>query len=132
MATFLFELVSPEKISFSGNAESVTLPAEEGELMILPGHAPLIATLKTGLLIISLQDHKKIRFLITGGFLDIGEERMAVLAENAYDETNWSAELFDRELEKCQTALETIEVFEERVLMEENINTLKQLRASVL
>jgi len=132
MATFPFELVSPEKISFSGAAESVTLPAEEGELMILSGHAPLIASLKTGLLVISLPDHKNIRFLITGGFLDIGEGRMAVLAENAYNETEWTAEIFDRELEKCRATFEACEIFEERVLIEENINKLQQLRDSAL
>ena len=131
MAEFLFELVSPEKVSFSGQVEAVTLPAEDGEIMVLSGHAPLIANLKTGILTIATTSNEKNRFLITGGFLDAGTNSTTVLAENAYNETEWSAELLDRELEKCEAARDSCEIFEDRVFLEYNINTLKQLKTSV-
>ena len=48
MATLHFELVAPERVLFSGEVEAVLLPGTEGDLTVLPGHAPLMATLKTG------------------------------------------------------------------------------------
>ena len=50
MATFNFELVSPERVLFSGPVDAVILPATEGEMTVLAGHAPTMTTLKTGFL----------------------------------------------------------------------------------
>ncbi|PZN98622.1 MAG: F0F1 ATP synthase subunit epsilon, partial [Hyphomicrobiales bacterium] len=52
MATFKFELVSPERILFSGDVVSVIIPASEGEMTVLAGHAPLVATLKAGIVFV--------------------------------------------------------------------------------
>ena len=52
MATFHFELVSPERLVFSGEVDQVDVPGEEGEFGVFAGHAPYIATLKPGMLTI--------------------------------------------------------------------------------
>ena len=52
MTTFHFDLVSPEKLLFSGEVEQVDVPGQEGEFGVLAGHAPFIATLKPGVLTI--------------------------------------------------------------------------------
>ena len=53
MATFHFELVSPERVLFSGEVDAVILPATEGDMTVLPGHAPVMTALKTGFLVIT-------------------------------------------------------------------------------
>ena len=53
MATFNFELVSPERVLFSGQVDAVILPATEGEMTVLAGHAPTMTTLKTGFLVVT-------------------------------------------------------------------------------
>jgi F-type H+-transporting ATPase subunit epsilon len=56
MATFKFELVSPERILFSGDVVSVIVPSVEGEITVLAGHAPLVATLKAGIVFVQTTD----------------------------------------------------------------------------
>ena len=52
MATFHFDLVSPEKLLFSGEVEQVDVPGSEGDFGVLAGHAPLVTTLRPGILVI--------------------------------------------------------------------------------
>lgn len=131
MATFPFELVSPEKITFSGPVEAVTLPAQEGEMMIMAGHVPFMAPLKTGLLTIVQSDNKKIRVLITGGFLDINPSQVSVLAERSLSEDEWSGEKLDAEIDIATQYAEACEDFDEKILANENLNFLKHFRMSL-
>ena len=72
MATFHFELVSPEKIAFSGEVDQVDVPGVEGDFGVLAGHAPLLTTLKPGLLDIGFPgggEHQ--RYFVRGGFAEV-------------------------------------------------------------
>jgi F-type H+-transporting ATPase subunit epsilon len=83
MATFHFELVSPEKLIFSGEVEQVDVPGEEGEFGVLAGHAPYIATLKPGMLRIYRGSGAPQRIVVRGGFAEVGPTGLTVLAEQA-------------------------------------------------
>jgi F-type H+-transporting ATPase subunit epsilon len=86
MATFHFELVSPERLVFAGEVNQVDVPGEEGEFGVLAGHAPYIATLKPGMLKIygaSGASGAPQRIVVRGGFAEVCATGLTVLAESA-------------------------------------------------
>lgn len=82
MATFHFELVSPERLIFSGDVEQVDVPGEEGDFGVFAGHAPFVATLKPGVLSIHGGGERQ-RIVVYGGLAEIGADGLTVLAEQA-------------------------------------------------
>src|SRR5579864_1737232 len=82
MATFPFELVSPERLLYTGAVTQVDVPGEEGDFGVLAGHAPYIATLKPGVLTI-FGDGPPQRIVVRGGFAEATPESLTVLAEQA-------------------------------------------------
>ena len=82
MATFHFELVSPERLLYAGEVSQVDVPGEEGEFGVLAGHAPYIATLKPGLLTIHADGGPQ-RIVVRGGLAEMGPTGLTVLAEQA-------------------------------------------------
>ncbi len=102
MATLHFELVAPERILFSGEVEAVMLPGTEGDMTVLPGHAPVMAMLKTGF--VQITDHKDEgrRVLIRGGFAEINQQGVTVLAERATPVEEVTPEKLDHEIEELE------------------------------
>ncbi len=78
-----FELVSPERLLFSGDVDMVVLPAAEGDMGVLPGHAPVIATIRPGTICIYEGNSVDKRLFVDGGFLEVTAERCTVLADTA-------------------------------------------------
>ena len=83
--TFKFELVSPERLLVSGDVEQVLVPGAEGDLTMLAHHAPLLTTLRPGLLEIGFPGGEHQRFFMRGGFAEVGASGLTVLAETAID-----------------------------------------------
>ena len=82
MATFHFELVSPEKISFSGEVDQVDVPGAEGDFGVLAGHAPLIALIRPGIMTVSAGGEQT-KLVVLGGFAEVGPDGLTVLADVA-------------------------------------------------
>ena len=82
---FKFELVSPERLLVSGEVEQVLVPGAEGDITVLAHHAPLLTTLRPGLLYIGLSGGEHQRYFIRGGFAEVGPSGLTVLAETAID-----------------------------------------------
>src|SRR6516165_5017681 len=82
MATFHFELVSPERLIFTGDVEQVDVPGAEGEFGVFAGHAPYVATLKPGVLTIYGTGEPQ-RIVVYGGMAEMGSAGLTVLAEQA-------------------------------------------------
>ena len=82
---FKFELVSPERLLVSGDVEQVLVPGAEGDMTVLAHHAPLLTTLRPGLLDIGFPGGEHQRFFIRGGFAEVGPAGLTVLAETATD-----------------------------------------------
>ena len=102
MATFHFELVSPDRISFSGEVDQVDVPGAEGDFGVLAGHAPLIALLRPGLMTVYVAGDKT-QLVVLGGFAEVGPDGLTVLADVAT-----SLEDFDRAALQAQiTEMET-------------------------
>lgn len=82
--TFTFELVSPERILKSGEATEVTVPGAGGDFTVLPGHAPMLSTLRPGLMDVTL-DGTKTRIFVKSGMIDVNPTHVTVLAQTAFD-----------------------------------------------
>lgn len=84
VGTFNFELVSPERKLISGAARMVVIPGEEGDFGVLPGHSALVATIRPGVVEITMADNSSPqRIFIAGGFADVSPTNCTVLAEEA-------------------------------------------------
>jgi F-type H+-transporting ATPase subunit epsilon len=82
MATFHFDLVSPEKLAFSGEVDQVDVPGAEGDFGVLAGHAPVVAAVRPGILTITTGGtHQKI--IVLGGLAEVSEKGLTVLANVA-------------------------------------------------
>jgi F-type H+-transporting ATPase subunit epsilon len=82
MATFHFELVSPQKISFSGDVDQVDVPGSEGDFGVLAGHAPLISLLRPGVMTVYAAGEQT-KLVVLGGFAEVGPGGLTVLADVA-------------------------------------------------
>lgn len=89
---FQFELVSPEKLLFSGEVAQVLVPGAEGDMTILAKHARVITTLRPGVLEIDFPGGEKQRFFARGGFAEVVPQGLTVLAETAVDLDELKAE----------------------------------------
>ena len=82
MATFHFDLVSPEKLAFSGEVDQVDIPGVEGDFGVLAGHAPVIAAIRPGILTVSAGG-KHEQIIVLGGLAEVSETGLTVLADVA-------------------------------------------------
>jgi F-type H+-transporting ATPase subunit epsilon len=83
MTAFHFELVSPEKLLFSGEVDSVVVPGVDGQFTVLKDHAPVMTVLKAGVVTIAESASKTEKLFVRGGFADVGAGGFTILAEQA-------------------------------------------------
>jgi F-type H+-transporting ATPase subunit epsilon len=101
MATFHFELVSPEKIAFSGEVDQVDVPGVEGDFGVLAGHAPVIATVRPGIMFVTTGD-KKEQFVVLGGLAEVSAAGLTVLADVATSVDELDRGAFAQAIEQMQ------------------------------
>jgi F-type H+-transporting ATPase subunit epsilon len=82
MATFHFDLVSPEKLTFSGEVDQVDIPGLEGDFGVLAGHAPVVAAVRPGILSVITGGSKR-KIIVLGGLAEVSESGLTVLANVA-------------------------------------------------
>ena len=82
MATFHFDLVSPEKVAFSGEVDQVDIPGAEGDFGVLAGHAPVVAAMRPGILTVRAASGAQ-KIIVLGGIAEVSDKGLTVLAEVA-------------------------------------------------
>src|SRR6202007_73010 len=82
MSTFHFDLVSPEKLAFSGEVDQVDIPGVEGDFGVLAGHAPVVAAIRPGILMIIAGGTRQ-KVIVSGGVAEVSEKGLTVLADVA-------------------------------------------------
>ncbi len=98
MAKLTFRLVMPERELLATEADMVVVPGSEGDFGVLPGHAPLISTVRPGVIEVFQGTKAEQRFLVVGGFAEVTPERCTVLADEAMPfETVTAEQLAERE-----------------------------------
>jgi len=126
--TFKFELVSPERILLSVDAEQVVVPGAEGDFAVLPGHAPVIATLRPGVLNVTAGGVKK-KLFVKSGFADVGPVRLTILAQKAYDVEEMTASVVAEELKLAEAELVGAQTDEARTAADTLVNELRMISA---
>jgi F-type H+-transporting ATPase subunit epsilon len=126
--TFTFELVSPEKVFLAGEAEQVLLPGSEGDMTVLPGHAPVISTLRPGVVDVELGG-RKARVFVRDAFVQVEPERVTVLAEKAYEVAELTGAALAAELSKAEADLAAAKSDDGRRLAQAAIEQLSRLKA---
>ena len=127
MATFHFELVAPDKLMFSGAAESVLVPGSEGDFVVLKDHAPVMASLKPGVIAIEDAAGKHKRIFVRGGFADVSPAGLIVLAETALPEGELDAARLDQEIRDTEEDLADAPD-EQKRLWQEKLDRLRELK----
>jgi F-type H+-transporting ATPase subunit epsilon len=82
MATFHFDLVSPERLAFSGEVDQVDIPGMEGDFGVLSGHAPVVAAIRPGILTVITGGTRE-KIIVLGGLAEVSDNKLTVLADVA-------------------------------------------------
>ena len=107
--TLEFELVSPEKLLRSEPVEMVVVPCVEGDIGVLPGHAPLIATVRPGVVDIHADGKVVDSIFVGGGFTEVAADRCTVLAEEAVPVADIDRAEAEERLQKAEADAEATE-----------------------
>ena len=126
-----FELVSPAKLLLSADVDMVVVPGSEGDFGALPRHAPMITTVRPG--IIDVHDGGKVgnRVFVAGGFAEVTEERLTVLAEEAIPVAEISPELVSARLQDAREAMADAKTDAEKALAERRLLVATALQAAL-
>lgn len=100
-----FELVSPAKLLASEAVDMVVVPGSEGDFGALPRHAPMIAAVRPGVIDVHDDGAVKNRIFVAGGFAEVNEERVTVLAEEALPLENITVDLAQARTQAAEEAL---------------------------
>jgi len=125
MATIQFDLVSPERKLASLEATEVNIPGSEGDFTAMADHAPLLTTLRPGVVKVKAGNDVT-EYVVTGGFVEISGTAAAVLAEHALPKSEVTAEIVN-ELVAAAEAAATGTTGSEKDVAEKNIADTKAL-----
>ncbi len=126
-----FELVSPEKLLMSAEVQQVVVPGSEGDFGVLPGHAPVLSTMRPGVIDITDAGGHKSRIFVRGGFAEVNPTGLTVLAEQAISMDLLNAEKLGVEISNAQEDVDDAKTDEKRQKAQEVLDHLKQLKDSL-
>ena len=127
-ATFNFELVTPERLLLSGTAEQVVVPGAEGDFAVLAGHAPVISTLRPGVLEITMADGRQ-RVFVKKGVAEADPERLTILAQTAVTVESLDAAAIAAELRAAEAELAEAKDDQSKRMAETLVDLLKRMQA---
>ncbi|MDH7798493.1 MULTISPECIES: F0F1 ATP synthase subunit epsilon [unclassified Beijerinckia] len=131
MANFHFELVSPERLVYSGEVESVLVTSTEGEMQVMRDHAPVMAMLKPGVVRFTDGGGARHDLFVRGGFADMANNTLTILAELAVALADVDAKLIDAEIKDAEEDLADAKVEQSRQQAAERLEQLRELKASL-
>jgi F-type H+-transporting ATPase subunit epsilon len=124
-----FDLVSPERLLLSEDVDMVTLPGTEGYFGVLAGHAPVISSLRPGVIEVTGGENPGLRLFIRGGFAEVDANKVIVLAEDAIPMADFNLAALDQRIADTEEDLVAAKTDAERARVSEQLDHLKQLRA---
>jgi F-type H+-transporting ATPase subunit epsilon len=130
MPSFQFELVSPEKLVFSGQVEQVDVPGSEGDFGVLAQHEPLLAMLRPGILTIYGGSGPE-RIVVTGGFAEVTPEALTVLADAAVPVADFDRAALGAEIERTREAVAASPEDRTRDKLAKRLDQLQVLQTSL-
>ena len=130
MALLHFEFVSPESVLFSGGVDQVDLPGSEGDLGILPGHAPLVTTLRPGIVTI-IREGVREPVVVVGGFAEVGPGGLTVLADRAVARADFDLESLASDIKDAEEDVADCKDDAERDRLARHLDQLRALQAAL-
>jgi F-type H+-transporting ATPase subunit epsilon len=124
--TFKFELVSPERVLISVDADQVMVPGIEGDFTVFVGHAPLVSALRPGLLEVTSGGAKN-QIFVKSGFADVEAEALTVLAETAFVVAETAGSQITDEIRIAEADLEAAKDDDSRMLAQTALDRLRAL-----
>ena len=128
MAKVAFRLVMPEREVLATEADMVVVPGSEGDFGVLHGHAPLISTVRPGVLEVLQGNKVEQRFIVVGGFAEVTPERCTVLADEAVPFEQVTPEMLADRERVAQEELSDATTDAEKVVAQKNLAVAKDLR----
>ena len=130
--TVHFELVSPERLLMDVEADGVVVPGGEGDFMVLPNHAPMLSTIRPGVIEVNeVGKTEPTKLYIKAGFAEVSEKGLVVLAEEAINVADLSKSDIEQKLQNAKEDLEDAQNDDERRNAEEAIKHLNDLLNAV-
>lgn len=130
MAALHLEFVSPERVLFSGDVDQVDLPGAEGDMGILPGHAPLVTTLRPGIVTIYNANARE-PIVVIGGFAEVSPAGLTVLADMAMPRADFDMALLANEIKDAEEDVADAKDDAERDKLAHHLDQLKSLQAAL-
>jgi F-type H+-transporting ATPase subunit epsilon len=127
-AAFNFELVTPERLLLAAQAEQVVVPGAEGDFAVLAGHAPVVSTLRPGILEITVRDGKQ-RVFVKKGVAEADPTRLTVLAQTAVALEDLTPAMIEAELKSAEAARAEANDDQSRLMADTLVDLLKRLQA---
>ena len=131
MAPFHFELVSPEKLVFSGEVEQVDVPGAEGDFGVLAGHAPFVTTLRPGIVTVQAPGGAQ-RIAVLGGFAEVSADGLTVLADVAEAVESMDREMLAQRIKELEQRIEKMEAGSELDKMIARLDHFKEVDRHLL
>ncbi len=125
-----FDLVSPERMLLSEDVDMVTLPGIEGYFGVLAGHAPLICSLRPGVIEVRRGGNDDLRLFVRGGFAEVDAKKVIVLAEESIPMSDFDIAALDQRIRDTEEDFAAARTDAERARVAEALDHLRQLRAA--
>ena len=129
--TLHFELVSPERLLSSGEVESVSIPGTDGDMGIFEGHAPVLSTLRPGVVTITRSTGAAERIFVRGGFAEVNPKGLTVLAEVAIPLAELKPDVLALEIKNAEEDVADAKSDEKKRVASENLEHLKALQGAL-
>lgn len=126
-----FELVSPERLLMSEDVQQVTVPGTEGEFTVLARHAPVLSTMRPGLLSVVGDGGSEEKIFVRGGFAEVNPDGLTVLAEEAIHMSDLDQDALAQQVKNAEEDVADATDDEKRAKAQEALDHLKQLQSAL-
>ena len=131
MTAFHLELVSPEKLLFSGSVTDVLVPGTEGEFVVMAGHMPVMTALRPGIVDIGDAEGKHTKLFVRGGFADVTNTSLTLLAETAIPVAELDTAKLDQEIKDASEDVADATADIAKRAAQERLDRLRELKAAL-
>ena len=128
---FKFELVSPEDLLLSQDVQQVLVPGKDGNFTVLPGHAPVLSTMRPGVLDVVDESGREERIYVRGGVAEVNPKGLTVLAEEAVPLAELSPEMLAQQIRNAEEDVADATEDEKRRRAQEALDHLRDLQRAL-
>ena len=127
---FKLQIISPEKIIFSGDSKMVTIPSYEGDMSLLKNHISIITFLRPGIIKVQKNDENFISFFVQDGTVEYFNDSLIILSASAMNIKDLSKEFLDNIIVDTQKKLDDKDLTDhDRYILNHKLDTIREVRA---